>query len=144
MKPPHRALCFLLLALICGPVIGSEEDIRPWQSVTIKADGPPETGDIRVEAEVSAHGFASFRIHAFGREEALTRAELEKLRGYPLASISVTSEPGYESIGGYTVHARLKRTFYDDAKKLKTEVTIISLPKKGTIKVMKMPESNPG
>ena len=143
MKLPHRTLFLLLLALTCGPAAGSEEDIRSWQSVAIKADGTQETGNIRVEAEVNADVYGSFRMHAFGREESLGKADLEKLRGYPLSSISITSEPGYESIGGYTVHARLKRTFYDDAKKLKAEVTIVSLPKKGTIKVMKMPEGNP-
>lgn len=145
MKSPRYApsLALLLLTLACGAVLGSEEFIHPWQSVAIKAKGTPETGNIRVEGEISREAYASFRIHAFGREETLGKADLEKLTGYPLASIEVTSEPGYESIGGYTVHARLKRTRHDDSKKLKTEVLIISLQKKGPLTVMKMPEGNP-
>ncbi|RBP42327.1 hypothetical protein DES53_10631 [Roseimicrobium gellanilyticum] len=145
MKPSRHAplLALLLLTLACGPVMGSEEFIHPWKSVAITADGTPETGNIRVEGELSEQAYTSFRIHAFGREESLGKADLEKLKGYPLASIEVTSEPGYEAIGGYTVHARLKRTRYDDSQKLKTTVLVISLQKKGPLTAMQMPEGNP-
>jgi hypothetical protein len=140
---PCASLLVLLLTLASESLTGSEEFIHSWKSVVIKADGTPETGHILVEGEISGDMYSSFRIHAFGRDQALEKTELEKLRGYPLASIQITSEPGYESIGGYTVHARLKRTRYDDSKKLKTDVLVISLQKKGTLTVMKMPEVNP-
>jgi hypothetical protein len=134
---------FLLLALNCVSSLASEETHVPWQSVVIEAEAIPETGAVRVTATANKDELTSLRIHAFDREESLGKEDLKKLRGYPLASIVITREPGYESIGGYTVHARLKRTRYDTSKKLKTEVMIVSLPKKGSIKVMQMPEGNP-
>ncbi|HSI64511.1 MAG TPA: hypothetical protein VLE43_15390 [Candidatus Saccharimonadia bacterium] len=141
MKRTPRLLFLLLLALASGPAMGSEESFVPWQSVVIKADGTPETGTIRVEASTGEQGLASLRIHAFGREETVGKADLEKLRGYPLASIVITHEPGYESIGGHTVNVRLKRTQYNEAKELKTEVMVISLPKNAALRVMKMPDT---
>lgn len=143
MKPLRGMLLLTLLSFVCGTAMGSEEDIRPWTSVDIKTDGTPESGTIRVVAEVSGDAYTSFRMHAFGREEALGKADLEILKGYPLSSIEITSEAGYASIGGYTVHVRLKRTSYDASKKLRTEVMVASLQKTGGIKLMKMPERNP-
>jgi hypothetical protein len=145
MKANPFVLLFLLLVLNGGAssCFGSEEDHVPWKSVVIEAEATPETGEVRVTATAKKDEVTSLRIHAFNREESLGEADLGKLRGYPLASIVITREPGYERIGGYTVHARLKRTRSDTSKKLKTEVIVISLPKKGTIKVMQMPEGNP-
>lgn len=134
---------FLLLVLNGASSLASEEEHVPWQSVVIEAEATPETGAVRVTATADKDELTSLRIHAFGREESLGKEGLEKLRGYPLASIAITREPGYENIGGYTVHLRLKRTHYGDSKKLKTEVMIVSLPKKGAIRVVQMPEGNP-
>jgi hypothetical protein len=140
MKRSLRILHLMLLALSCGQARASEEEVVSWQSVVIKADGTPETGMIRVEASTGEKELASLHIHAFGKEEAVGKADLEKLRGYPLASIVITHEPGYESIGGHTVNIRLKRTRYNEAKELKTEVMVISLPKNAALRVMKMPD----
>lgn len=144
MKAVPCVLLFLLLVLDGGTSsFASEEDHVSWKSVMIETEPAPETGAVRVTATTNKDELTSLRIHAFNREESLGEADLEKLRGYPLASIVITREPGYESIGGYTVHARLKRTLYSTSKTLKAEVMIISLSKKGTIKVMQMPDSNP-
>ncbi|QIF00476.1 hypothetical protein [Roseimicrobium sp. ORNL1] len=143
MKPFTCILLLLLLFLNGASSLASEEDHVPWQSVVIEAEATPETGAVRVTATADKDELTSLRIHAFDREESLGKADLAKLHGYPLASIAITREPGYENIGGYTVHVRLKRTRYDDSKKPKTEVMIVSLPKKGAIQVMQMPDGNP-
>lgn len=121
-------------------VSGSEESFVPWNSAVIKSAGSPETGPIEVEAVATEGGFASLSISAFGKKEPVSKEDLVRLQGFPLSGIVLTQEPGYEVIGGHTVHVRLTRTFYDGAKVLKKATLVISLPKKASLKVMKMPE----
>jgi hypothetical protein len=70
-------------------------------------------------------------IRAFGRKHALAAADLAKLKAFPLSSLQASHEPGYEELGGHTVHFRFRRTFYNAGKKLVTETVYVSANKKG-------------
>ena len=47
-------------------------------------------------------------IEAFGKRHVLDKFQCAKLNGFPLSSLRVTHEAGYERIGGHTIHFRMK------------------------------------
>ena len=122
-------LCFICLASL--PAFASEEDSLGWTSAVIQCGKTQAAGDISCEIRTGEKGWEKFVIQAFGKPHALTESELTKLGGFPLASLRTTHEAGYEKLGGYTVHFRFDRTFYNADKKLVTEVIYISVNKKG-------------
>ena len=61
----------------------------------------------------------------------MSATDLAKLEGFPLSSLRTSHEAGYESLGGYTVHFRFDRTFYNPEKKLVTEIIYVSVTKNG-------------
>ena len=120
----------LALATFSSLAFGSEEEFLGWQSVTIKSPECIETGVVTVEATTNGLSATKLSIEAFGRKTTLNDAQLKKLEGFPLSSCVLTHEAGYASLGGHTVHMKLKRSYHDPAKNLqREEQVIISVPK---------------
>ena len=92
--------------LLLSPALAraSEEDFLPWKSVQLECFETRQTGKVRVTAKPD-----SFAIEAFGRSHVVSKADLAKLKGFPLESLRVTHEAGYAQTGGHTVHASLRR-----------------------------------
>lgn len=105
-----RRVSWLAAALLASaPALASEEDHLPWRSVDVACFEHAQTGKVSVKARADAKGLASFVLHAFGKVHALSKAQLQQLRGFPLESLQVTHEAGYAELGGHTVHARLRK-----------------------------------
>jgi hypothetical protein len=94
----------IITYLTCIPAFSSEEDYIGWKSFVIECFETPKAGKISCEAVRNEKGFAKFIIRAFSKEYALTKDQLTKLEGFPLESLKISHEAGYEEIGGYTLH----------------------------------------
>jgi hypothetical protein len=129
---------FIACLLFCAPlnVSASEQDIVPWQSVVIKSPAMPEAGVVTVEAVMDGDEWKALNIDAHGRKRSLEPEDLKGLKGFPLSSIRITAEGGYQPIGGHTVSLRFERSFYNNAKELKKEQALVMVPKYGPFKVL--------
>ena len=123
----------LIIALVCSSFIAlaSEEEFLGWTSAVIQCAGTQESGDVSCDIKVGDGGWEKFVIQAFGTTHTLTKPDLVKLKDFPLSSLSTRHEVGYERLGGYTVHFRFSRTFYNRDKKLITETVYVSTTKEG-------------
>jgi hypothetical protein len=99
------AVLLLGTAVVCA----SEEEFLPWQEVRIVSAERPETGKVELMAVADTNGHRQVEIVAFGKKHTVPAADLAKLRRFPLDSLRLTHEAGYEELGGHTVHLRLKR-----------------------------------
>jgi len=126
------AICFLTADF----ALASEEEFIPWQSVSLRSPKLPEAGIVTVDAVQDQNGYQKFALTAFGRLYSLSSADLKRLHSFPLSSLSLRHEAGYVQLGGYTVHARLERIYYDQlAKKTVHEAIYISIPKNGELRI---------
>lgn len=119
------------LLLLFSATFASEEEFLDWTSASIQVEGTPGAGEISVNATVEYGVWKSFAINAFGRAHVLGEDELSMLNGFPLSSIRTTHEQGYEELGGYTVHFRFDRTFYNEESELVTESVHVSVNREG-------------
>ena len=131
-----KILPSLLCILICMPVLrADEEEFLAWKSVTIKcANESTPAGAVSCEIATGDSGYASFTIHAFGKEFKLSAEELAKLKDFPLTSLSSRHSAGYKELGGYSVYFRFERKFYEK-EKLKTEVLYVTVTETKGLKV---------
>ena len=123
------SLVLPLMAVL--PAFSSEEEFLDWRSVSIQCGETEQAGRVSCEAVVGEKGYDKFTIQAFGKTYSLGEGDRIKLAGFPLSSLRTTHEAGYEELGGYTVHFRLERTYYDKSKELVTEIVYVSVNKKG-------------
>ena len=133
----NRTFClFLLLAALQLTAAASEEEFVPWQSVTVTSPELPAVGVVTIEASTQGGVYQKLTVGAFGRPHALAAAELKRLEGFPLSSLTLTHEAGYASLGGPTLHLKFNRTYYDEAKKMTQKaIIIISVPKDAAVTV---------
>jgi hypothetical protein len=132
----NRTFCvLLLLAALRLTSAASEEESVPWQSVTVKSAELPVVGIVTIEASTQGGAYQKLTVAAFGRTHALAAADLKRLEGFPLSSLTLTHEAGYAPLGGHTLHLKLNRTHYNEAKKLTEEVIIISVPRDAALTV---------
>jgi hypothetical protein len=125
-------LAMLVVAILSAlGATASEEDSLGWTSAVIQCGKTPEAGDIACEIKTGEKGWDKFVIQAFGKTHTLSATDLAKLEGFPLSSLRTSHEAGYERLGGYTVHCRFDRTFYNPEKKLITEIIYVSVTKNG-------------
>jgi len=126
-------IAVLLLALVLSTVVAmaSEESLLGWTSAVVRCGHTREAGDVSCEMDTGEDGWKKFVIQAFGTTHTLTAADLRKLKNFPLSSLRTTHEAGYERSGGHTVHFRFNRTFYNDDRKLMTEIIYVSATKTG-------------
>jgi len=123
----------LLVALVLSTVVAmaSEESLLGWTSAVVRCGHTREAGDVSCEMDAGEDGWKKFVIQAFGTTHTLSAADLRKLKDFPLSSLRTSHEAGYERLGGHTVHFRFNRTFYNDDRKLITEIIHVSATKKG-------------
>ena len=124
-------ISFALAVLASAQGIASAEYFLEWTSAVIQCEKTAEAGDISCEIKTGEKGFTAFTVRAFGKAHVLSESDLIKLKDFPLSSLHTTHEGGYKSLGGYTVHFRFERTFYNSAKKLTTEIVYVSVNKEG-------------
>lgn len=139
----NRIFClFLLLAALRLTTAASQEEFVPWQSVTVTSPELPVVGVVTIEASTHGGVYQKLTVGAFGRNRTLAAAELKRLEGFPLSSLTLTHEAGYASLGGHTLHLKFHRTYYDEAKKMTQRTTIIiSVPKDAAVTISEpMPE----
>lgn len=116
----------LAALLSASAAFASEEDHLPWRDVGVECFEHAQTGKVSVKARADARGVSSFVLHAFGKDHALSKAQLQQIRSFPLESLQVTHEAGYSRLGGHTVHARLRKG---------EETARVSVAKAGGLKV---------
>src|SRR5204863_2136338 len=123
----NRTFClFLLLAALRLTSAASEEEFVPWQSVTVTSPELPVVGIVTINASTQGGAYQKLAVGAFGRTHTFAAAELKRLEGFPLSSLTLTHEAGYAPLGGHTLHLKFKRTYYDEAKKLTQKTIVIS------------------
>jgi len=106
----HSIAALILTGLLTVTTArASEEEFLPWQEVRIVCAQRPETGKVELMAVADTNGYRQVEIVAFGKKHTVPAADLAKLRRFPLDSLRLTHETGYEELGGHTVHLRLKR-----------------------------------
>ncbi len=115
-----------ILFLLINQTIGSEEEHLQWQSVRVECVELEPIGKVILTAQVNDNKFGSLEVTVFGRTHTLEPEKLAKLEGFPLSSLSITHEAGYEKLGGYTLSCKFKRLYYNDDKDLIEENAVIS------------------
>ena len=126
---------FLFFAAFLLTSFASEEELVPWQSVSITSPEMPVVGAIVVQASTQNETYQKLEVTAFGRVHALTANDLKQLDGFPLSSLLLTHEAGYVQLGGHTVYLKFRRSFYNKAKKLVRESVMISIPENAALTV---------
>jgi len=136
-------VAMLIAALIpASAAIASEEELLGWTSVVVECASAGEAGDVECEIKAGEDGWETFVIQAFGNTYSLAPAELGKLDGFPLSSLRTSHEAGYEELGGYTVHFRFDRNFYNSDNVLVTEIIYVSVTENGvTVSAPRMQEN---
>jgi len=120
MKP-----LILFLALIITNAFASEEEIAFLTSFEATTTEILNHGSVSVRAKTDNGRIARLMINAFGKEYTLADENLKKISSFPLSSIEITHGPGYERLGGYTVHIKLRRTYINSEKKVRDETASI-------------------
>jgi hypothetical protein len=126
-----KTLFLLLTCLVFGTrAFASEEEYAIWSSVEIRTADIPHAGPVVLNTRTADGRIADLVIVAFGRTNALPQDALKQIVDYPIADLRLTHGPGYEQLGGYSLHVRLHRVGYDLHKRLKDETAIITLTEK--------------
>jgi len=136
-------VAMLIAALIpASAAIASEEEFLGWTSAVIECASTREAGGVSCEIKAGENGWETFVIQAFGNTYRLAPADLRKLDGFPLSSLRTSHEAGYEELGGYTVHFRFDRKFYNSDNRLVTEIIYVSVNANGvTVSAPRMEEN---
>jgi hypothetical protein len=125
-----KAFTIWLVCLVVGfQAFASEEEYATWSSVDITSN-VQRAGLVRVSGRASDGHITSLQIVAFCRTNALSGDDLKKASSFPLADMKITHEAGYEQLGGYSVHVRLRRIAYDSDEKLQDDTGIITVTEK--------------
>lgn len=120
------AVCMLLLGIV-GGVRASEEEFLLWSDVRIACVEREDTGKVVFSAKVAADQYQAITLEAFGKSYPVAKADLPKLKDFPLSNLVMTHEAGYERLGGHTVHFKLKRLTHDAAGALVEERLVLSI-----------------
>lgn len=113
MKNAILVIGLFLAVLSASSVRASEEEQLPIAEVRIVAAERKETGRVAFHAKVDGDEYKEVRIEAFGKEYPLEKRDLALLSGFPLTSLEITHETGYEKLGGHTVYFKFKRPVKD-------------------------------
>lgn len=111
--------------------MASEEEFMSWNSISLDIAETGEAGQVSLEIECPKGIWEEFRFQCFGKSYTLTEKELENLRDFPLSSLSTTHEGGWEILGGYTVHFKFHKIYYDEEMNLVRSDVAVSVNKKG-------------
>jgi hypothetical protein len=128
MVRSRTVLVLSSMLAVAATASASEEEFVVWQQVKIVSPAYKETGTVVFDAQTDGETSRAVSIRAFDKDFKLDDAQLSKLKGFPLSSLSITHEAGYERLGGHTVHFKMKRVFYQ-APKTREEHIRISISK---------------
>ncbi|HEX8310902.1 MAG TPA: hypothetical protein VF614_06275 [Chthoniobacteraceae bacterium] len=131
----NRLVFLFLLFSLPMMSAASEEEVVPWRSALIKSPELPIIGVISVDASTDDGTYQKLIASAFGRAHTLTAAELKRLEGFPLSSLTLTHEAGYAPLGGHTLHLKFSRTVHGEGKKSTREAIVISIPKEAPLTI---------
>lgn len=125
-----KALITLWGCLLLGSwAIASEEDYAIWSSVDL-ASNIHCAGMVKVSGRADDGRITSLKIVAFGRTNAISGEDLKVISSFPLDGVKLSHGPGYERLGGYSVHVRLRRIAYDSDRTLQDDTAIITVTEK--------------
>ena len=101
------------LPLVCclsgGQVSASEEEyLDQYSEFRVVGTERKDTGKVVFAAKADREKILSVSVEAFGKKYSLSNEELEQISGFPLSSLTISHEAGYERTGGHMVHFRLK------------------------------------
>jgi hypothetical protein len=119
----------LAVVALSGLASASEEEFLEWSEVRIVAPEREDTGKVAFSARIAGDKYHEVKIEAFGKEFTLDKEHRAALDGFPLNSLRLTHEAGYERLGGHTVSCQLKKTHYDAEKRLVEDRVVISVTK---------------
>lgn len=109
---PMRYLVFLLAYLIAGPAVhASSEHFLEWSEVRVVGAVHGDIGRVVFTAEVRGDEWRRVEMEAFGKTFSLDAEQCEQLRGFPLSSLWITYEGGWELTGGPTVSFKFRTGF---------------------------------
>ena len=123
----------LLAGALSSNARASEEDQLVWKTVQIAFGESPETNKIALNASADKNGLTALEITAFGYTFSPTPEQLAAIKEFPLESLRVTREAGYEKTGGPVIHFKFQHEYYDKVSKLLLirEEAILSVTKAG-------------
>lgn len=121
----RNILSLLLVFLFAfSSASASEEEFLPWKEVKIVCAENSETGKVVFDAQTDGNAYKFVSITTFGKQFKLDGPQLSKLKRFPLSSLSITHEAGYEQLGGHTVHFKMKYHRYQAPKVVEGRVVI--------------------
>ena len=125
-----RSLGLFAVVLHCSVGVASQEMYLPWCEVRIVSDAPDDAGQVEIVASTNSDlEWKSVEVSAFGQKYKLDPKQLTSLKGYDPSSLVISYEPGYQELGGHTVHWALSRTFLNKNENM-TQKMIISVYKR--------------
>jgi len=99
----------LAFCLMTGWGIASEEEyLDHYSEFRVVSPERKDTGKVVFDAKADEKKILAVTIEAFGKKYELSKGELEKIAEFPLRSLTISHEAGYERTGGHMVHFRLK------------------------------------
>lgn len=123
-----------------GTLSASEEEFLEVADVRIVAAERADTGKVVLAAKLAGGSVKEMTVEAFGKKYVLEQGQLDKLAGFPLTSLVMTHEAGYERLGGHTVYFKLKRSFPDANGRVVERKVVVSVSKgKGLAVAMPAP-----
>jgi len=129
-----KAFVLLFVVFTVATVCASEEEFAIWSSAEIATVEIPRVGRVSVSAKTDSGRISRLVIVAFDRTHNVVGDDLKRIADFPLSSMRLTHEAGYEILGGYTVHLKLRRSYYDSNKKLRDETAIVSVTEKNGLR----------
>ena len=107
----------------------SQERYLPWSEVHVRSPGVADTGAVSFTAKVGNDDeWHAVEIEAFGEKYTLDERQRAGLKGYPARSLIITYDPGYEHLGGHSVHFKFKR-LRRDGDRLREREIVVSISK---------------
>lgn len=138
MKSLRLILAFPLVCSLSGALVtASEEEYLEYGEIRVVSPERKDTGKVVFAAKADREKILSVNIEAFGKKYVLSDGELEKVTGFPISSLVITHEAGFELTGGHTVHFKLKKVGYKD-EKLTEEKALISVSQKKGLDVRRL------
>src|SRR5262245_12797299 len=96
-------------ALMPGSILASEEEFLEYSEIRVVSQERKDTGKVVFAVKASEDKILAVNIEAFGKKFDVAKDDLEKLAEFPLTSLVITHEAGYERTGGHMVHFKFKK-----------------------------------
>jgi hypothetical protein len=119
------------IALFPCDARADEEGRMPLSHLQLDSKGLDNSGPVHVEATQSERGIGNLSVSAFGRNQALTPAQLASLSGKTFNSIALTYSRGYPNTGGRNVFLLLCQGFSSGVK----VIAVVTVTENGGIRI---------